>query len=266
MYNNKVSSLLKITKEELTYYKNGVKDIVLNGDREIREFVYNINDNIEKYKPQLLIYSPKISTGVSIDIIHYDKVIYIADNKSACARSLIQMLFRVRILKDKTMNIYIAGEPHRPNNKFNFNFSSNILNDMKHQLDKYNNETIKILTDFNDVEIVKKEQNHYDYDNSSKNLDDNYIELRTYNLLEKLKTSNIFIQDFFKFCCINHGFRLNYIELKEEVKSDFKEKKDAGKYDKALLYQKIELITPVKYIQYKELMKSDKWADKSPYE
>ena len=266
MYNNKVSSLLKITKEELTYYKNGVKDIVLNGDREIREFIYNINDNIEKYKPQLLIYSPKLSTGVSIDIIHYDKVICIADNKSVSARSLIQMLFRVRNLKDKTMNIYIAGEPHRPNNKFNFNFASNLLSDMKHQLDKYNNETIKILTDFNDVETVKKEQNHYDYDNSSKNLDDNYIELRTYNLLEKLKTSNIFIQDFFKIFCINHGFSLNYIELKEQFKSDFKEKKDANKYDKALLYQKIELITPVKYIQYKELMKSDEWADKSPYD
>ena len=51
------------------------------------------------------------------------------------------------------------------------------------------------------------------------------MELWTYNLLEKLKTSNIFIRDFFKVFCINHGFRLNYIELKEEFKSDFKEKK-----------------------------------------
>ena len=42
--------------------------------------------------------------------------------------------------------------------------------------------------------------------------------------------------------------------------------KDAGKYDKALLYQKIELIAPVKYIQFKELMKNGEWADKSPHE
>ena len=89
---------------------------------------------------------------------------------------------------------------------------------------------------------------------------------RTHNLLEKLKTSNIFIQDFFKFFCVNHGFRLNYIELNKGFKSDFKKIKDAGKYDKALLYQKTELISPVKYIQYKELMKTDEWADKSSYE
>ena len=32
------------------------------------------------------------------------------------------------------------------------------------------------------------------------------------------------------------------------------------------MYKKTELITPVKFIQYKELMKTDKWADKSSYE
>ena len=126
------------------------------------------------------------------------------------------MLFRVRNLKDKTMNIYISGQPHRPINKFNFNFVSSILNDMKHPLDKYNNETIQILTDSNDVEILLKKQNHAAYDNCLKYLDDNYMELRSSNLMEKLKTSNIFIQDSFKMFCINHGFRLNYIGLKEE--------------------------------------------------
>ena len=32
------------------------------------------------------------------------------------------------------------------------------------------------------------------------------------------------------------------------------------------MYQKTELISPVKYIQYKELMKTDEWAEKSAYE
>ena len=82
------------------------------------------------------------------------------------------------------MNIYISGPIHRPVNKFNFNYVSNILNDIKHQLDKYNNKTIEILTEFKDVEILKKEQNDTDYDNGLKQLGDNYIELRTFNLME----------------------------------------------------------------------------------
>ena len=46
------------------------------------------------------------------------------------------------------------------------------------------------------LKLLKQEQNHADYDNCLKYLDDNYIELRTNNLMEKMKTSNIFIQDF----------------------------------------------------------------------
>ena len=92
------------------------------------------------------------------------------------------------------MEIYLAGQPHRPNNKFNFNLASNILNDMKYQLDKYNKATLDLLTGFSDVPTLKTEQKHEDYDHGLKKLDDNYIVLRTHNLLEKLKTSNIFIK------------------------------------------------------------------------
>ena len=266
MYKKKVSSLLKITKDDLAYYENGVLKINLNTDREVDDFVYNINENIENLRPQFLIYSPKLSTGISIDVIHYDKLFCVADNNSVSARSLIQMLFRVRDLKSKEMNFYLLGAIHRPINKFNFNYVSNILADTKHQVDKYNEETIKILVDFKDVSSVKEDQNHNDYDNDLKQLDDNYIELRTYNLMEKLKTSNLFIQDFFNIFCINHNFHFDYIGLKEDFESDFKEKKDAGKYDKAKIYQTTDLITPNKYVEIKELMKTEEWEDKTSYE
>ena len=65
MYKHKVSSFLKITKDEVSYYVNG-KSKQINGDKQINKFISNINDFLEQNKPQLLIYPPNISTGVSI--------------------------------------------------------------------------------------------------------------------------------------------------------------------------------------------------------
>ena len=54
----------------------------------------------------LFIYSPTIVAGISFDIIHFDMCFAYFNNNSCDAEMMIQMLVRVRNLKDKVFNIY----------------------------------------------------------------------------------------------------------------------------------------------------------------
>jgi hypothetical protein len=268
LYTNDAKSVLKITKDELTFIKDG--NIVFTNDKErdITDFVNDIDNKINELKPQILIYSPKLSTGISINTIWTDKLYCISDNNSVSPRTLVQMIFRVRTLLHKEISFYLECAIHRPKIAFTINECYNMLLSNKHQLEAYNKLTLDLLTNYEDVNELKNKQLEQDYNNDNKKIDNDYIHFRTYNLQEKLMTLHLFTQQFFKIFCINHGFRLNYIDTIQPIdyKSGFGVKLKEIQSERAIKYSKIDLINPTQYVEYKELMKTNEWKTKSSYE
>ena len=74
---------------------------------EKQEFLSNIQeDTINKYKVDIMLYSPTITTGISIETEYFNKLYFIGYNEQVpTARTASQMLFRTRNLKDKEIHI-----------------------------------------------------------------------------------------------------------------------------------------------------------------
>ena len=99
-YNN--INILGIWSEEKYYKINGDEKRLLTKD----ESGLSMNDMIDKYKINVWIYSPSVITGISYNKENWFNSTYIFTNHKSCnARLSIQMLFRVRFLKDKEINI-----------------------------------------------------------------------------------------------------------------------------------------------------------------
>ena len=103
--------------------KNEIKFIVITSDgvylnnktpNNEKDFVKNVKINIDKYltenKIQVFCYSPTISTGFSYDGDYFDELYGIikSNPNGLVCRGFIQMLFRIRRLKDKIYNIKIT--------------------------------------------------------------------------------------------------------------------------------------------------------------
>ena len=99
-YNN--INILGVWSEEKYYKVNGEEKRLLTK----QEAELSMNDMIDTYKINVWIYSPSIITGISYNKENWFNSTYIFTNhKSTNARLSIQMLFRVRFLKDKEINI-----------------------------------------------------------------------------------------------------------------------------------------------------------------
>jgi hypothetical protein len=88
---------LKIFEEEILYPKL----LLINSARNnTREFLSNIDDYVTQENIKVMIASPTLSVGLSIDAVHFDNLFAIFSGKSVTAESGQQLLDRVRTLKD----------------------------------------------------------------------------------------------------------------------------------------------------------------------
>ena len=78
------------------------------------DFISNLDDNLQLYEIDILLFSPTITTGVSIETNYFDILFASGCKKSAPARIFVQMFFRTRNLNDKEVNICFL---HTPFNK-----------------------------------------------------------------------------------------------------------------------------------------------------
>lgn len=89
----KASSILLINSEGASLVVNG--ESVYEKDDGMKELVlHNVDEHFSQV--QLLVYTPSIKTGVSFELVHFDRVYGIACNKTASAREFQQSLLRVR--------------------------------------------------------------------------------------------------------------------------------------------------------------------------
>ena len=181
------------------------------------EFIKNLATNITKHDIDLFLYSPTITTGVSIEIEYFNKVYAVGYNYHCpIARSFIQMFFRVRILIDQIINIATLPSLH-------FN--------------KYNNKSYEKYITIRETQLLKSKYSKIE------NIDEDFNELRIINTKELCFSERAFIQDIYtRFK--HHGIKINniYADTKKSFQKEFKEASDIVKQQKLLELKEVELI------------------------
>ncbi len=77
---------------------------------ELNTHMSNIHEHWTKV--QLLIYSPVITAGCSYELPHFDAVFFYGYVALGSVRSAIQMIARVRDVKERVVHVFIAGAKH----------------------------------------------------------------------------------------------------------------------------------------------------------
>jgi len=183
-----------------------------------KTFIAELENNIQEYEIDLLLYTPTITTGVSIETEYFDKLYAVGFNyKCPNARTFIQMLFRVRNLKQKQINITTLQS-------LNFN--------------RYNNKSYEKYITIREQQLINNK-----YNGSNGDIDELYNELRINNTKEKAFSERAFIQDLYtRFK--QHKITINNIYLNTDVSffKEYREASDIVKKQKLLELQEVELI------------------------
>lgn len=142
----------RIMYEKYKYYRcimyTGTSD---DTDKKLLAQATNIWPN-----HQIIIYTPAIESGVSIDVVHFDKVYCILSAVSTSQRGLNQMIHRVRKLTDQTCHTYLNGIPPFENQGYLFNY-----NDVKNEYDGDTYNMYDKIMLHNRLEYLNKKSNTF---------------------------------------------------------------------------------------------------------
>ena len=163
--------------------------------------------DVEGWKDfNVIIYTPKITAGVSFDETHFHSVVAFFTNKSCNAESSSQMLFRVRNLIDNTMFIHTSKntkEEYLPITDESINSHiNNIIKEGKYPIDK----TGLSVNNFNET----VEQNSY---------------YRMYkSFLKKDNISKQYFYSYLKSILKCHGIKCTYVDdkINEDIRKDIR--------------------------------------------
>ena len=237
LYPNK--NILSIWRDEKKYHING-KTRLLTG----KESKKSINEMINEKDIDVWIYSPSVMTGLSYNIEFIDgeeqpprfnKTYLFMNDGSCCARSAIQMLHRIRELKDKTIHI-------------------NIDEKLKFYITPPTDEQIKRFLidsiDFSKAEDNREKLIEYYQKNKKEEfiLNQIYQDFKIYNIKECFSSVLNLGHELIRILHNNHNIKINFIKYNlEQIKIKDLEKsinKSGVKATKELteLYRQTKLI------------------------
>ena len=81
----------------------------------------NVNDEWIKY--QVILFSPTITIGVDFNVKYFDYIFAMINQQSTTARNLLQMLGRVRIIKNTTILTYVEKSMSLLIDKYLYNYN-----------------------------------------------------------------------------------------------------------------------------------------------
>lgn len=116
-----VKNIIKTLTETHINYLCITADGKFYNEIDISQSYNSLDETIMFYKPKVLIYSPSLLTGVSFNIDYFDVCYAINSNNSVNARQFTQMLFRVRRLTEKTINIFVGKTINKPTKRTTVN-------------------------------------------------------------------------------------------------------------------------------------------------
>jgi hypothetical protein len=152
--NNK--TILLLDRDGVKLYKNSHEETI-NKDT----FLKNIEHYIVENQVELFLYSPTITTGISIEIAYFNILFAFCFNRfSPTARTFTQMLFRNRNLIDKEIYIsYIKGLNFNPNinkntidEKYKLSKNYDMIFNSTHTTEKQDKD-FKTLDILNEIEL-----------------------------------------------------------------------------------------------------------------
>lgn len=180
---------------------------IIKGNKEDKTALYktrndifeNIESVIKKYDIHFFIYSPSITTGISINAEIFDTLYCYFQGGSIDGRTAVQMFYRPRRLTSKTINIHIHRKPSK--------LSKCIpLDGFQRYCEIPNN----ILTTTDVINVGEFGQfKPYKSDNT-------YYETRANNKYEALESLNNLYQSIFIMLTHKHNIRLNLVYAKDD--------------------------------------------------
>jgi hypothetical protein len=225
---------------------NGIEVNFLDLELKKTEILKNLELFLHENKVDILLYSPTIKTGVSINDEYFDKCYAVGSHNSLCVREFIQMLFRARQLKQKEINISFKSSFKKPQSYIsNDRIGEVLLGEpavtyyMLEQLS--NNNTEKQLTDYTNIF----------------NIDDYYYRLKTINAYENYNSKKAYTQEFIIRMLYNHNIKLNYICFQDQEQEQEETKDEDITEENVSKLFLAPLITREKYLehQYKDTFK-----------
>ena len=217
-----------------------------NGFYSVEEVRENVSAFILDMEVDYWLYSPTIKCGISFDEDNYFDVVYGKSNNFSCvAREFIQMLFRVREVKEKVINIHIDMFHIPKTLPTDEQFKNRLTKNMclpYYQLSK----------DEKDIDWVKLSE--------SIKLCPLYEKWKIINWKEKWLSQNNLPHEICRLLSHNHGLKLNFIHREENL--EIKEKlKDCRELVKS---ENINLITATELLQPNDFSLKSKYNKPSP--
>ncbi len=174
----------------------------------------NLEEILIQYNVDILLYTPTIKTGVSINSEYFDKCYAYGSHNSLCVREFIQMLFRCRRLKQKEINIGFSCGFKTPQPYISREQIENILlGDPSITLFM-----LKVLNKEDcDISQITTFRNNFNYDPE-------YFKLKMINEYENYHSKKLYTQEFMIRMLYNHNLKINYIyELESKTEEDTEE-------------------------------------------
>jgi hypothetical protein len=177
-------------------YKDTYKTILhcSDSDDALKENLKDVKNFWKLF--QLLIYSPSIESGVNFDMDHFDKIYVVLSTKSTSQRGLLQMMGRVRKLKDYDILVYLNNIPY--SDKISFYK----YDEIKKYVIETNMIEMKMILDPKTNKMVRT----YDFDL--------YNKILTHNIQEDCnKNKNIFVK-YFNYLLTIKGYTYECLDCK----------------------------------------------------
>jgi hypothetical protein len=217
-----------------------------NGFYSVEEVRENISAFIIDMEVDYWLYSPTIKCGISFDKDNYFDVVYGKSNNFSCvAREFIQMLFRVREVKDRVINIHIDMFHNPKTLPKDEQFKNRLTKNMA--LPFY-----QLSRDEKDIDWVKLGE--------SIKLCPLYEKWKIINWKEKWLSQNNLPHEICRLLSHNHGLKLNFIHREENL--EIKEKlEDCRELVKS---ENIDIITATELLQPNDFTLKSKYNKPSP--
>lgn len=232
-----------------------------------------IKKDIEKFiienEIDILLYTPSIKTGISMNIEYFNIHYSYGKSGSVNCRTYNQMLFRARKLIDKKFNVFISGSM-----KLNRYITIDRMGEVFMNISNiYNTNNYK-----NGLFSVNES------DKSCMLLDKHYYNLRMNNKVEDFNSNINFNSDFITKMKLIHKLNHNYIidtneEYEEEIEKTLDNMNSMIKQERLELLVKTKLITKNEYdiimekVEFNKINKTEKkeitdteWNEKYKYE
>ena len=220
------------------YTDNNGNDI---SNEDLKNLIKNdIESFLKENKVDILLYTPSIKTGISIDSQYFNKHYSYGSSGSVNCRTYNQMLFRARDLIDSEFNIYISGS-YKLNGYCSIDRMGLIFMNMNYTIMNENHKSGIFSVMKKDLENMKN--------------DNHYFKLRMNNKVENYNSNNNFNSDFITKLKLIHKLNHNYIVSENDISIEMECMID--KVKNMVVEERLELLVNTELINcydYKEIM------------